>query len=338
MKLYLPQIIRSRMTENREIAEEILSDGRMLLCMDLRFMTRAVMSAEHVLLDGSGPYSCDGKRLYYHADNLISDFRKNPNLVPRTIAHMILHLVLGHTSPDGDSYTNLAEDMVTEYALDMINTPNISLPDRDDRIFVFEKYLKKISAPVPGLLSGELKKVSEWQIRNYPPLFSRDSHSGRKGDCDPEWNELASQMLVEIEGFSRNLEGKTDALLRVLRIRTRKKHDFRRFLRKFMISRERAAENPDEFDPAYYTFGLARYGNIPLIDSTENSDSPSIEEFVIAIDTSGSTMRGPAFGFVNDVCTILEQCGVSGRTELHIVQCDNLVRTDDVIRCRSDLE
>ena len=134
-----------------------------------------------------------------------------------------------------------------------------------------------------------------------------------------------------------NLEGKSDALMRVLRLRNRKEVDYRAFLRKFMTSKERVKVDVNEFDPAYYTYGLSLYGNIPLIDALEHSNSPMIEDFVIAIDTSGSTMKGPVAQFIQDVYGIMEQCDITNRTNLHIIQCDDDVRCDDVIRSRQDM-
>ncbi len=325
------------MSDPKEVAEEIVANGCTLLCMDLRFITRAVLSIEHIVLDGDDDYSSDSDHLYYHADRVIRDFREDPNRIPRTIAHMVMHIILGHSKKNDTPELGLAEDMIVEYSLDMLDTPNISVPGKDDRIFVFERILKKANTPLPELFAEEISKVSEWQRRSYPSLFCRDSHNKRE-ESEQDWMELTSQMLVELEGFSKNLEGRSDALLRVLRLRTRKKTDYRTFLRKFMISKERVKENPDEFDPAYYTFGLNMYGNLPLIDSVENSDAPMMEDFVIAIDTSGSTMRGPVVGFIRDVYDIMDQCQISRRTNLHIIQCDDLVRSDDVVRSKADMK
>lgn len=46
--------------------------------------------------------------------------------------------------------------------------------------------------------------------------------------------------------------------------------------------------NDDEFDYIYYTYGLAAYGNMPLVEPLEYKDAKKIKEFVIAIDTSAS--------------------------------------------------
>jgi len=325
------------MTDIREIASEIVATCITDLCMDLRFMTQPVLSMETVILDGDGPYHCDSSHLYFHANRVLSDYREDPNIISRSVAHMVMHLVLGHFDRNVDPMRDLAEDMIVEYSLDMIDTPHIALPHADDRIFVFERMLKKAGAPTVDLFSAELANVSGWQIGTYPPLFVRDDHGSRDGLPHPEWQETSAQMMVEIEGFSKNLSGKTDALMRVLRLRNRKQTDYRAFLRKFMTTRERVKVDINEFDPIYFTYGLSIYGNVPLIDALEHSNSPMIEDFVIAIDTSGSTMKGPVVSFIQDVYEIMEQCEISRKTNLHIIQCDDNIRSDDVIRSRSDM-
>ena len=325
------------MSDTMAVAEQIIAHSRTNLSMDLRFITQAILSIKVELKEGDGPYSFDSKCLYMYANRVIADYKTEPNKIPRVMAHMVLHLVLGHFNKNIDPMRDLAEDMIVEYTLDMLDTPNISMPGRDDRIFVFERMLKKAGAPTADLLSAELAEVSQWQINTYPPMFCRDSHEMRDGLEHPEWSEISTQMMIEIEGFSKSLEGRSEALMRVLRLRNRKAVDYRAFLRKFMTSKERVKVDVNEFDPNYYTYGLTLYGNVPLIDAVEHSNSPMIEDFVIAIDTSGSTMRGPVISFIQDVYSIMEQCDITNRTNLHIIQCDSDVRSDNVVKSKQDM-
>jgi predicted metal-dependent peptidase len=326
------------MTRDRvEVAEEIVAHCRMDLCTDLRFMTQPVLTIETVVLSGDGMYYSDSGHLYFYADRVIEDFKTDPNIISRVIAHMVLHLVLGHLTKNEDPLRDLAEDMIVEYALDMLETPHTSTSGKDDRIFIFERIQKKAGAPLVDLIAAELAEVSEWQMNTYPPLFRTDGHDHRDGRPHPEWQEISAQMMVEIEGFSKNLSDKSGALMRVLRLHNRKKTDYRAFLRKFMTTRERVKLDLNEFDPAYYAYGLSLYGNIPFLDAVEFSNSPMVEDFVIAVDTSGSTMKGPVVKFIEDVYSIMEQCEISRRTNLHIIQCDEDVRSDTVIRSRADM-
>lgn len=280
----------------------------------------------------------DGRTVTFGDKWVPKAYREDPNLVPRAIAHTVLHCILGHTQQSGDPARDLAEDMVVEYVLDSLDTPHISVDGRDERMYACEKIFKRAGGPSVDRMVPQIRELSSWQSEQYARMMRRDDHSAR-GSADPsEWDELSKQAMVEIEGFSKNIEGKTDALMAILRIRNRRRYDYRAFLRKFMTKRTQVKESLDEFDYIYYTYGLSVYGNLPLIDSLEYSDSPHVVDFVIAIDTSASTMRGPVMRFIEEAFEALRQCGLSGgKSNLHIIQCDEEVRSDDVVRSEGDM-
>ena len=262
---------------------------------------------------------------------------EDPNSVTRDLAHCVLHCVLGHTSPANTPETDLAEDMLVEYVLDCLDTPHTSVPGRDDRVFVCERLFGKAGAPAVDLLSAVVAETSRWQLDLHRRMFVRDDHSARSGTDDAAWRELSQQVMAEVEGFVRDDEGRTTALMHILRIRNRRRYDYRSFLRKFMTRRTTVRESQTEFDPIYYTYGLSHYGNLPLIDSLEQSDTAMVDEFVIAVDTSGSTMRGPVVRFLEEAFDVLRQTGVGRDSNLHVIQCDDQVRSDDVVRSEGDL-
>ena len=303
----------------------------------MRFLTRAVLSLGTAIVPGEGRPTCDGRTVTFHADTVVASFREDPNSVTRDLAHCVLHRILGHDSPCNPPETDLAEDMVVEYVLDCLDTPHTSIPGRDDRMFVCGRLFSKAGAPAVDLLSPVVADVSPWQLDLHRRTFVRDDHRGRTDADDAAWRELSQQVMAEIEGFVRDDDGRTDALMRILRIRNRRRYDYRAFLRKFMTHRTTVRESQTEFDPIYYTYGLTHYGNLPLIDSLEQSDSGMVDEFVIAVDTSGSTMRGPVVRFLEEAFDVLRQTGVGRNANLHVIQCDDQVRADDVVRNERDL-
>ena len=320
-----------------EAARDIVSSSASRLCLDMRFLTRAVLSLGTVVTGGSGPPACDGRTITFHAETVLSSFRDDPNSVTRDLAHCVMHCVLGHDSPDNRPSADLAEDMLVEYVLDCLDTPHTSVPGRDDRTFVCERMFWKAGAPAPDLLTEAVSQTSQWQLDLHRRMFVRDDHSARSGIDDPVWRELSQQVMAEIEGFVRDDDGRTAALMHILRIRNRRRYDYRSFLRKFMTRRTTVRESQTEFDPIYYTYGLSHYGNLPLIDSLEQSDSGMVDEFVVAVDTSGSTMRGPVVRFLEEAFDVLRQTGIGRDANLHVIQCDDEVRSDDVVRSEGDL-
>lgn len=324
------------MTDRIRVAEEIVSAAANSLCLDMRFLTMAVFSLRRRVVPGEGLPRCDGLTVTFRADTVVSDYREDANRVTRQLAHCVMHCLLGHTNPRASEARLLAEDMIVEYVLDTMDTPNTSIPNRDDRMYACEKMFRRAGAPAPELVESVVSEISEWQMDLYRRMFTEDDDTSHAENDTAEWSELAQQAMAEIEGFLRRSDGGTDAVLSILRIRNRRRYDYRAFLRKFMTRRSGVRESLDEFDPIYYTYGLQTYGNIPLIDSLESS-SVRMEEFVIAIDTSGSTMRGPVVAFLEEAFSVLRQTGIGGRVNLHIVQCDDEVRRDDVVRSESEL-
>ncbi len=318
-------------------ARDIVSASASRLCLDMRFLTRAVLSLSTDVEEGEGAPRCDGRTVTFRADTVLESFREDPNSVTRDLAHCVLHCVLGHTSPANTPETDLAEDMLVEYVLDCLDTPHTSVPGRDDRVFVCERLFGKAGAPAVDLLSAVVAETSRWQLDLHRRMFVRDDHSARSGTDDAAWRELSQQVMAEVEGFVRDDEGWTTALMHILRIRNRRRYDYRSFLRKFMTRRTTVRESQTEFDPIYYTYGLSHYGNLPLIDSLEQSDTAMVDEFVIAVDTSGSTMRGPVVRFLEEAFDVLRQTGVGRDSNLHVIQCDDQVRSDDVVRSEGDL-
>ena len=325
-----------------DAATEIVSAAASRLCLDMRFLSRAVLSLRTAVEPGEGKPCCDGRTVTFRRDTVISSFRNEPNSVTRDLAHCALHCILGHGSPGNPPETDLAEDMLVEYVLDCLDTPHTSVPGRDDRMFACERQFAKAGAPSADLLSQVVRDTSPWQLESHRKMFVRDDHSHRGALDDSVWRELSQQVMAEVEGFVRDDEGRTGALMSILRIRNRRRYDYRSFLRKFMTSRTVVRESQTEFDPIYYTYGLSVYGNMPLIDSLEQSDSGRVEEFVIAIDTSGSTMRGPVVRFLEEAFDVLYDTA--------FVFCDDryrdhevppwamkiVVRTEDIMAGRSE--
>lgn len=307
------------------------------LCLDMRFMTRAVLSLRIEVAEGEGLPRCDGRTVTFFDGGLVASCSEEPNSAARDLAHCVMHCILGHGDPGVSPHRSLAEDMIVEYILDTLDAPSVSVDGREERMFVCERMFAKAGAPAPDLLADAVSETSRWQLGQHMRLFTRDDH-GARGDLDGAfWSDIALQAMTEVEGFSRSLEGKSDAFLAILRIRNARRYDYRSFLRKFVSRRTSVRESPDEFDPIYYTYGLQMYGNLPLIDSLEQSDSNRLESFVIAIDTSGSTMAGPVRAFLEEAFDALRQAGVSSGSEVHVVQCDDEVRRVDVVRSEGDL-
>ena len=129
------------------------------------------------------------------------------------------------------------------------------------------------------------------------------------------------------------------SLIQNLQEVTRERYDYTDFLKRFAVMGEAITVNEDEFDYVYYTYGLNRYGNMPLIEPLEYKEVKRIKDFVIAIDTSGSVMGAEVQSFLQKTYNILKQEeSFFSRINIHIIQCDAEIQNDYVIHTQEDFD
>ena len=154
-----------------------------------------------------------------------------------------------------------------------------------------------------------------------------------------EWKDVAKQMKMDLETFSKEKGDSSGGLSQNLVAVTREKYDYAEFLKKFAVLGERMKINDDEFDYIFYTYGLNLYGKMPLIEPLEYKDTKQIKEFVVAIDTSGSTSGDLVQTFVKKTYNILKQTeSFFTRFNLHIVQCDAEIQEAVKITCQQEFD
>lgn len=154
-----------------------------------------------------------------------------------------------------------------------------------------------------------------------------------------QWKAAAYEMGVQLDTYVKlwGLEGSN--LSMTLRAITREKQDYREFLHKFAQMSEQMRVNDDEFDYVFYTYGLSRYGNLPLIEPLEFAEEKRICDFVIAIDTSASTKDGLVRKFIEKTYSILsDETSFFSRMNVHLVQCDAAITDVTKITCLDELD
>lgn len=155
-------------------------------------------------------------------------------------------------------------------------------------------------------------------------------HNGEEQqELEDRWKEISERVLVDLETSSKEWGEKSDSMVQGLKKINRDKYDYRTFLQKFSTLKEDIQLNDDEFDYVYYTFGLARYGNIPLVEPLEYKEVKKVRDFVIAIDTSGSCAGEVVQKFLDKTYSIFEQQeNFFRKINLHIIQCDATIQSD----------
>ncbi|MDD6636527.1 MAG: VWA-like domain-containing protein [Coriobacteriaceae bacterium] len=153
------------------------------------------------------------------------------------------------------------------------------------------------------------------------------------------WEDAALELGIQMDSYA-TLWGTEGANMKMNLTRvTRKRTDYRVFLRKFAVMGEHLLINDDEFDYVYYCFGLQRYGNLPLIEPLEYTEQKRIKEFVIAIDTSSSTKNGLVRKFLEQTYSILtNESSFSTKMDVTIIQCDAEITDIYHVKERKDFD
>lgn len=147
-----------------------------------------------------------------------------------------------------------------------------------------------------------------------------------------DWRRIAERIKLDVESFSSSYGVDTGHLVKTIDVELRTRYDYRNFLKRFMTLKEILREDPTEFDYIYYNLGLTMYGNLPFLDNLEYAVDYSLEEFVIAIDTSGSVYKDLVVRFLEECYSVVEQAQTKRRRiQLHIIQCDSKIKEDEVI-------
>lgn len=137
------------------------------------------------------------------------------------------------------------------------------------------------------------------------------------------WSDISERMQVDIETFGKQKGNIPSSMTQNLTAVNREKYDYTSFLKKFAVMGEAMKINDDEFDYIFYTYGLKMYEKMPLIEPLEYKDVKRIKEFVIAIDTSGSTSGELVQKFVQKTYNVLKSTeSFFSKINLHIIQCD----------------
>ena len=152
------------------------------------------------------------------------------------------------------------------------------------------------------------------------------------------WQKIGERMQTELDLRDKEAGDGADALKQQVKAANRSRRSYQDFLRRFCVTREEVHLDPDEFDLNFYTYGLSVYGNMPLIEPLETRESKKIEELALVIDTSYSTSGELVRAFLAETYTLLKgRENFFHRMNLHLIQADNAIRQDLLIRNEDEL-
>lgn len=326
---------------------EIVDLIRMRLYQKRHGLAAVLGAVEIRVADRDGVFETDGKSMYLDRNRLRKTFMEGSGRLCLELLHMLCHCLLGHVSAgnrnagDEGQYRQAQLDLEAWILVERIWGEELPFleeaeeyPEKQAGLLYVdshENWLKNTQQDrlkrafgengdrgegLEGSLSGHLWDLSDWWLRQGEVLRRECVLKQRKAGTARR--NRVSRQLVPASGH---------------------RGDYRAILQSFSSFREESGGNPEEFQYAWYLYGLEHYGNMPLIEPLEYREGRKISDLVIVIDTSGSCERDLVRIFLEETKGILEQAQLFFRQFcLHVIQCDNQIQRDDRIENREEFE
>ena len=344
------QTDENRIKEIKTLAGNVLELARDEILMSFRFLDRSLMELKTEMRPGIEGVSSSDSVMYYDPVYILKASQRDFKYPARILFHVLLHHIFAHpfTGERTDAVLwDLACDIAVESVIADLHEPCITL-DADLGTAGMLRVLREDIGP----LSAEkvykyFKKnpLTPSRVLEYERAFKKDEHdlwhSSSEGEIvisEEEWKKIARQVLAEIRNFSEKGTA-AESLERNLSEGAAVKYDYTRLLEHFVVMGENLHLSDDEFDYIYYTYGLEKYNGMPFIEPLEYRDEKRIRDFVIAIDTSASCSGETVRKFIRHTFDLLKKSeSFFRKINVHIVQCDSEVKSDDRITDIGELD
>ncbi len=349
----------------KPLAAKLMGYARDSILVNLRFLDVAVSALFLEQRQGLAGAASDGGKIYYDPVFLLKKYKEEPAYVLRMYLHILFHLIFFHNFQydklDKQAW-DLAADIAVEAAVMELAIPGSELETDEKK----ERKLRIIREDLGlyprgkgafqeegqvsgGVLSAEkvyryLRSfgVGTKEREELSLLFFMDLHRFWEPKeelfVSPEqWKKISERVRADLKSFSKG-KTKSESIEQNLAQAVKDRYCYKDLLAKFTVMNEDLQVNDDEFDYIYYTYGLSKYGNMPLVEPLEYRDSKKIRDFVIAIDTSASCRGALVKAFLQKTYGILSgEDNFFKKMNVHIIQCDYEVQKDTKITCLEDL-
>ena len=356
------------MTQAETLAREILLLSRNTLLVNLRFLDAAL--SQFVLTPASLPFATDGQNLYYPPRHVLLRYKEEKEQSVRDYLHLVFHCVFRHmyihTLVD-QALWDLSCDIAVEEVINGLLLPSTAAKRQEQQQTELDRLYQTGNPLTAEKLYRHFQDHPPRNPENLRALFLGDDHtpwyqppkaqtasgggggdesappgeesSGLSAAMEQAWKDISARMQMDLETFSKLQGDRAGALTQNLQAVNRERYDYTAFLKKFAVRGEVMRLDPDEFDYVYYTYGLKLYQNMPLIEPLEYREVKRIREFVIAIDTSGSTSGELVQKFVQKTYNVLKSTeSFFSKINLHILQCDADIQEDVKITSQEEFD
>lgn len=348
---------QSRRPETHEewqarMGAEVLAVTRSGLYLDFRFLDQALAALEPTADERCRTLATDGQILCYQPSALLRLYRENPRYLNRLYLHSVFHCLFRHLWMQGKRdpvLWHVACDIAVENVLDNLHRKSVERPLTYLRRRAYESIAAEgrvvAAAPAYRWLVTQTPGVQKQLAREF---YADDHRLWPKPRTDQpnapiplpqkSWQKISERMQTELEMRDKESGQGAGALAQQVKAANRSRRSYRDFLRRFCVLREEVHLDPDTFDLNFYTYGLSLYGNLPLLEPNETRESKKIEEIALVVDTSYSTSGELVRAFLAETYALLKQReNFFHRMNLHILQADDKVQSDELVTSEEDL-
>lgn len=326
------------------------------------FLRQAVLEIPRRADGAIDPFGTDGLAFYYRSAPPADVRREDAQ-------HMLLHCVFRHMVPP-EKVSRSVWDLACDLAAEYLRCELFPGPDSRETVLTIRDALPEGCDPrqAAAVYRG-LGDLFEDELDRLRRRFTRDDHrywytpvpgaapeltahgpgggagQGEAGEkamealhaaVEDRWLVLAAPLLEKKKPSHRYGLAPGSREERAF-LRQMGRYDFTRYLRRFSVRREELQLDQSSFDYIPYYYGLQRYGNLPLLEPLEYTESSKIEELVIAIDTSGSCSLPTVERFLGEIERILmRRENFFKKMDIHIIQCDSIIQDHTEIRSPED--
>ena len=322
-------------------AHDVLMLARNELMVNMRFLDTALSKLQLVPSDGL-TLATNGSHLIYGPRHILRMFKVEQEKPAHDYLHVLLHCIYSHMFVGADidrSLWDLACDIAAESTINDLGlriTGSERKAAQTAEVKILQEHIGMLTAEKiyhyyreHGIPKNELSRLRA--------LFATDDHAcwykgtgakhsdrgdnSQRNDTEPakdiikdayidnagsfdmpqtaseteqEWKDIAEKVQEALETYFRGQGDTADVLMQNLR----------------EVNREKS-------------YGLQLYENMPLVEPLEYKEVKRVREFVIAIDTSGSTSGELVQLFLQKTYNILKASeSYFSHVNIHIIQCD----------------
>lgn len=295
-------------------------------------------------------WGSDGFRLYASRGTILELFREGTGSLGRRYLHTLFHCMYLHVLGKNGmgEYTGLwdiACDAAAGWAVDQMEWSPLTDSRKKQRKVWYREVDPRGNGVGAATWHRWLRTKTPEERLAVREEFREDDHGfwgkyARNPDVSPADREMLVECWKQTAGAvtgQQGEEGRRPGTRKGSRqtgivLEGKGEGDYRTFLRRFSISREELQMDMESIDYLPYLYGLEHYGNVLLVEPLETTEAHKLEEFVIAIDTSGSCSGIIVQKFLEETYGILSRReNFFRKMQVHLIQCDSMIQDHRIL-------